>query len=53
MKNSNINFNERGWGIKVSKLLKMTPSASLKWIKRNIPEFADKCWQHSDNASVV
>lgn len=53
IKNSNINFNERGWGIKVSKLLKMTPSASLKWIKRNIPEFADKCWQHSDNASVV
>lgn len=53
IKNSNIDFNKKGWGVQVSKLLNITPSASLRWIKRNLPEFADKCWQHSDNKSVI
>ena len=53
IKNSNINFNERGWALKVSQLTGFTPSYSLKWIKKHLPEFANNCWQHSDNKNII
>lgn len=53
IRNSNIDFNKIGWGKKVSELTGFTPSWSLKWVKKNLPEFADKCWQHSDNKNIV
>jgi transposase-like protein len=46
--NSNIDFNNKGWGKKVSQIINMTPSASLKFIYREMPEFSKKCWKHSD-----
>jgi hypothetical protein len=45
--NSDIDFSKRGWGIKVGKLLNITPQAALKWVKRELPDFADKCFKHS------
>jgi hypothetical protein len=53
IKNSDIDFNKKGWGTQVSKLLNITPSASLRWVKRNLPEFANNCWQHSDNKNII
>lgn len=46
IKNSNIDFNKSGWGVKVGKLLGITPSAALRWIKREMPEFAENCFKH-------
>jgi hypothetical protein len=53
IKNSNIDFNKKGWGKKVSELTGFTPSWSLKFVKKNFPEFANNCWQHSDNKNII
>jgi 5-methylcytosine-specific restriction endonuclease McrA len=47
MKDSNIDFNKSGWGKKVGYLLGMTPSSALKWVKREMPDFAKNCFKHS------
>lgn len=46
IKNSQINFDKRGWGKEVGKLLNITPSAALKFVKRELPDFASKCFKH-------
>jgi len=46
IKNSDIDFNRRGWGIKVGKLIGITSSAALRFIKREMPEFAYNCYKH-------
>jgi predicted RNA-binding Zn-ribbon protein involved in translation (DUF1610 family) len=47
IKDSNIDFNKSGWGKKVGHLLGMTPSSALKWVKREMPDFAKNCFKHS------
>ena len=47
--NSNINFNKRGWNIKVSKILNITPQAVKKWMIREMPDFYKKCYHQIDN----
>lgn len=47
IKSSNIDFNKPGWGKKVGQLLGITPSASLRWVKREMPDFAKNCFKHS------
>jgi hypothetical protein len=47
IKDSNIDFNRSGWGKKVGNLLGMTPSSALKWVKREMPDFAKNCFKHS------
>jgi hypothetical protein len=47
IKDSNIDFNKSGWGKKVGCLLGMTPSSALKWVKREMPDFAKNCFKHS------
>lgn len=46
IKNSNIDFNKKGWGMKVSKLIGLTPCAALGFVRREMPEFANNCHQH-------
>jgi len=38
VKQSNINFNKFGWGVKLSKILNISPQQSAKWMKRHFPE---------------
>jgi len=52
VKTCNIDFNQRGWGLKLSKLINLTSSATLKFVKRELPEFSKKCWQHSNNLNI-
>jgi len=39
---SNIDFNQRGWSIKLSLLLGVNKTSSIKWIKKYIPELYEK-----------
>jgi len=36
---SGIDYTKRGWTVKLSKLLKITPQKTSKWIKKYMPEF--------------
>jgi hypothetical protein len=36
IKNSNIDFSKKTWGIEVSKLLNCSPQYALKFVKENI-----------------
>lgn len=47
VKNSNIDFNKRGWGVKLGKLLGLTPFGAMNWLKKNIPQFYENCWKHN------
>jgi len=47
VKNSNIDFNKRGWGVKLGKLLDLTPFGAMNWLKKNIPQFYENCWKHN------
>lgn len=40
--NSNIDFNKRGWSVKLSKIINRTPSYSMKLIKERFPELLNK-----------
>jgi len=39
IKNSKIDFSKKTWGVEISKLLNKSPQYSLKFIKKNFPEF--------------
>ena len=45
--NSGIDFKKKGWGVLLSKILKITPQASIKFVKREIPELYNLCFKHS------
>lgn len=47
--NSDINFDKRGWNLKVAKILNITPQAVKKWMMREMPEFYKKCYHQIDN----
>lgn len=36
---SNIDYTIFGWGTKLSQIFNCTPQATLKWVKKNMPEF--------------
>lgn len=42
----NIDFLQRGWRLKVAKLLNITPQRSGEIIKSFLPEIWEKCWKH-------
>ena len=44
--NSNINFTKKGWGVQLSIILNLTPQASIKFVKREIPDLYEHCFKH-------
>jgi 5-methylcytosine-specific restriction endonuclease McrA len=47
IQNSNINFQEHGWRLKVAKILNKTPQYCGKFIKENIPQLWEQCKKHN------
>lgn len=47
IESSEIDFSQKGWGAKLSKLLGINASNANIWVKRNMPEFyANKCYKY-------
>lgn len=46
IKDSNIDFGIKGWGVKLGKHLNLTPYAAISWVKKNLPEFYKDCFKH-------
>jgi hypothetical protein len=46
IKESEIDFTQRGWRISVGKLIERTPQYSGKFIKKYLPEIWEICWKH-------
>lgn len=46
---SNINFDKKGWNVKVASILGIVPQAVKQWMVREMPEFYKNCWHHDDN----
>lgn len=42
---SGIDFTQRGWGVKLGKIINKIPQYSIKWIKQNMPEFYINCYK--------
>jgi Zn finger protein HypA/HybF involved in hydrogenase expression len=46
IKESNIDFSKNTWGIKLSKLFGISSYGTRTWIKKNLPDFWEKCAKH-------
>lgn len=51
--NSDIDFDKKGWSLKVSKILEIVPQAVKQWMIREMPEFYKNCWHHDDNKMAL
>jgi predicted RNA-binding Zn-ribbon protein involved in translation (DUF1610 family) len=49
IKNSNIDFDKRGWSVQVSKILNIAPQAVKQWMLREMFDFYNQCYHHIDN----
>jgi hypothetical protein len=47
IRQSNIDFTQRGWRLKLAEILNTTPQHSGSFVQKHLPEIWEKCWKHN------